>query len=253
MNDQDPLTNGDAALTPALQYALNRLPIGLVTLDGHGRVLGYSGTAAALLGGARLRESVGKSVLAIHSPAAAGKVEWLLRQARHEGASGFASTLVCTPEKVLQLRVIGLDPAGGLEGYCLLVYDVTGVTSLPAAAAERGDEAGRALVKLPVSTAGRIALLDVDRVSVLEALGHCTAVYVDGERHVCNSSLGQLEPRLPGGRFVRVHRSFLVNLARASAVRRRDEQVVIVMEDDLTREIPVSRPHVPRLRQLLGI
>ncbi len=238
---------------PRLQYVLNRLPIGMVMLDSGCRVVAYSKTAASFLGEAKLRESIGKTVQSVHSPESGSKIEWLLRRAREEGSSGFAAMLINIPDKVLQLRVVQLKDAGDVSGYCLMLYDITDLTSLPPDQGRDGDEPGRLLFKLPISTAGRIALMDVEQISVLEAQGHCTEVHTGSDRLVCNMSLSHLEARLPRDRFVRVHRSYIVNLARANAVRRREDHVVIAMEDDPTCEIPVSRQNVAHLRRLLGI
>jgi hypothetical protein len=235
------------------QYILNRLPIGMVLLDGECRVVGYSRMAASVLGEAKLRDSLGKTIQSIHSPQSGSKIDWLLRRAREEGSSGFASMLINVPDTVLQLRMLQLEGARGVSGYCLILYDITELTSHPPQPVGSGDESGRLLFKLPISTAGRIALLDVDQVSALEAQGHSTQVHAGSSRFVCTMSLSHLEARLPRDRFVRVHRSYIVNLARANAVRRRDDQFVISMEDDSECEIPVSRHNVPELRRRLGV
>jgi DNA-binding LytR/AlgR family response regulator len=100
---------------------------------------------------------------------------------------------------------------------------------------------------------GRIALLDIDDVVFLRAEGHYTQACANGEHYFCNMSLSQLESRLPKDRFLRVHRSYIINLAHARAVLRQDEQFVIFMAGKAEEKIPVSRGNVRRLRQLLGV
>lgn len=237
------------------QYILNRLPIGLVMLDRDHRVVSFSGTAAAILDAQRLRESLGKTIQSVHSEHSRSKIDWLLQQSREEGASGYASMLINVPDRVLQLRMIQLQDAYGISGYCLILYDITDLTSHPVEQEPAGGEssAGRRLFKLPVSMHDRIALLDIGEVAFLRAEGHHTQVCAGGKHYFCSLSLSQLESRLPQDRFVRVHRSYIINLAQASAVLRQDEQFVISMAGNTEEKIPVSRINVPHLRQLLGV
>ncbi len=235
-------------------YTLNRLPLGTVTLDAEGRVLSFNGTATSILGEAQLRGAVGKGIYSVHSPDARAKIEWLLRQADADRKTGTASIIIDMPGKVLQLRVTRLMDGSGGHGYCLIFYNIAG---LPAGSGEAkprhsDDVPSQPFFKLPVSMKDRVALLDIDQVAFLRAEGHYSHVHTSTERYFCNLPLAQLEPRLPE-RFVRVHRSYIVNIARASGVSNRDSQLVIATEGEPGHEIPVSRNNVPRLRHLLGV
>lgn len=236
------------------QYILNRLPVGLVMLDGERRVTSYSDTAAGIFGAERMQEAIGKTIQSLHPEHSHSKIEWLLEQASKDDASEFASMLINVPDTILQLRVVQLRSGSRIEGYCLILYDITELTSHPAPTvvdAEGQLSAGRNFFKLPVSMRGKIALLDISGVAFLHADGHHTQVHAEGKSYFCSLSLSQLESRLPQDRFVRVHRSYVVNLAHANAVLRQDDQFVLAMEGNV--EIPVSRTNVPRLRSLLGV
>ena len=208
---------------------------------------------------------LGKTIQSMHPEHAHGKIDWLLAQAAEEKSSDYASMLISVPDTILQLRVVGMYDAEGLAGYNLILYDITGVAAEPAesaAAAEPSPAAAsegtvRCLAKLPVSTQGRIALLDIGQAAYLRADGHYTQIFADGKHHFCNLSLSQLEPRLPEDKFVRVHRSYIVNLDFAKAVERRDDHFVIVIAiagaGAGDQRVPVSRGNLARLRQLLGV
>ncbi len=235
-------------------YMLNRLPVGAVTLDAQGRVVSFNDAAAAILGGDALREAVGKEICSVHSPSAGSKIEWLLRQAGSDGETGDASMIIDMPGKVLQLRVAKLKDGRSGSGYCMIFYDIT---AFMPAAVEASPAAGdtsppKLFFKVPVSIKDRVVLLDVDQVAFLRAEGHYSHVHTAAGRFFCNLPLSQLEPRLPE-RFVRVHRSYIVNIARASGVCNRDKQLVIAIEGEPGHEIPVSRNNAPRLRHLLGV
>lgn len=237
------------------QYVLNRLPIGVVLLDRECRVVSASETARAVFGEARIRDSLGKSIQAMHPPQSRSKLEWLLQESRTEGSSGYASMLVNVPDRVLQLRVVALGDAGGASGYCLLLYDITHLTSRPRDGdpASEDASAGGCLYKLPVSMEGRIALLDIADVTLLRAQGHYTDACAGGKHYFCGLSLTQLESRLHPERFVKVHRSYIVNLAYATAVDRRDDQLVISVAGECAHRIAVSRGKAARVRALLGV
>jgi DNA-binding LytR/AlgR family response regulator len=237
------------------QYILNRLPIGLVTMDCDYRVTSFSETASAILGSERLRENLGKTIQSMHHETSHSKIEWLLQQSRSEKTSGYASMLINVPDMILQLRISQLHDANGISGYCLILYDITELTSPAPLQGQTLEEmaAVRRLLKIPVSMSGRIALLEVEDVTSLRAEGHYTQVSSAGGQYFCNMSLSQLESRLPPEVFQRVHRSYIINIAHATAVVREDEQFVIIMAGNVEGKIPVSRGHLPRLRELLGV
>lgn len=231
------------------QYVLNRLPIGIVILDAEYRVVSYSGSAEAILGKENLRKSLGKSIQSIHPEHSRAKVEWLISQAREDESSEYASMLINVPDTVLQLRVLQLNDADASSGYCLILYDITDLTSLPTDTAS----SGRSLSKIPISTKGRIALIDVEQITLLRANGHYTDVCVKGKHYFCGISLSQLEARLNPDEYIRVHRSFIVNLAHAEGIDRHNDQFFITMNGTCLHEIPVSRGHATRFRELLGV
>ena len=73
------------------------------------------------------------------------------------------------------------------------------------------------------------------------------------DRHYVNFTLDQLERRLDPRRFTRVHRSAIVNLDHAAALRPAFAGTYRLQLDDGARtEIPVSRARARALRQRLG-
>jgi hypothetical protein len=240
---------------PQQQYILNRLPIGLVMLDLECRVRSFSGIAAEVFGDEQIRKSLGMTIRSLHPEQSHSKIEWLLEQSRKEHASDYASMLINVPNRILQLRIIQLSDEKGASGYCLILYDITDLTSLPKIEkiSDSNAPGSRSLLKLPVSILGRIALMDIGNISYLRAEGHYTQVSAEGKLYFCNISLSQLETRLPEGRFLRVHRSYIINLAKASGVLLKDEQFVILICGTDEEKIPVSRAKVAQLRELFGV
>lgn len=250
-NDAD----GDYTVNePNLHYIMNSLPLGMVILDREYRVLSYSGAAAAMLGAERMQQTLGQPIDSLHSAHAAGKIRWLLQQL-DDGKVHYGSMLINVPDTVLQLRVVRLQDADGMCGYCLVIYDITELTSQAPDKTEGADEAPgtRRLLKLPVSAQGHIALLDIERVAFLRAEGHYTQVFAEGKYLFCSMALSQIESRLPADKFFRVHRSYIVNLSHASKITHCDDQYVISVSGGGDEKVPVSRGHVTRLRQIFGV
>lgn len=246
------------ATTVQTHYLLQRLPIGLVWLDADFRVRGYSPEAAALLGGERLQACLGQAIVNFHPEPARSKVQWLLDQAR-QGITQPAM-LINLPDKLLQLRISRV--ADGLPGeaahFALLFYEMASpafdeTSHEPEVLEPAAANPEPVLVKLPVAAQGGIVLMDLSQVAYLRAEGHHTLAWVAGRNHFCSLSLSQLAVRLPDSHFLRVHRSYIVNLAHAGAVTRQDDQYRIVLSGAAEEKIPVSRAHVPVLRRRLGV
>lgn len=69
------------------------------------------------------------------------------------------------------------------------------------------------LVRIFVRRGGRIVTIPVDDVHRFEATGDYVRLYTGERSHVVGVGLGDLEERLDPGRFLRIHRSHIVNLA----------------------------------------
>lgn len=73
--------------------------------------------------------------------------------------------------------------------------------------------------RLVLGTSGADLVLDVDDIDWIEAEDYYAAVHTRGRRHLVRESLASLETRLDRQRFVRVHRSAIVNLSRVVEIR----------------------------------
>jgi two-component system LytT family response regulator len=108
------------------------------------------------------------------------------------------------------------------------------------AAHERALAAARAVRRLVVPTAAGELVLDVDEIDWIEADDYYAAVHARGRRHLLRESLASLAERLAGARFVRAHRSALVNVARVRELRGEPSGETVLVLRDGTR-VPVSR------------
>jgi two-component system, LytTR family, response regulator len=93
--------------------------------------------------------------------------------------------------------------------------------------------------RLVVPTSSGELLLDVAEIDWIEADDYYSAVHVGQRRHLIRESLASLEHRLDGDRFVRTHRSAIVNMDRVCELRMESGEMVLVLEDG--QRVPVSR------------
>jgi two-component system LytT family response regulator len=110
--------------------------------------------------------------------------------------------------------------------------------------------ARRPLQRIAFRDGGTIEVIPVQRIDYIEAQDDYVHVYVKGQRFVKQQTLTELEQLLDPARFVRIHRSYVINLDSLQKVEpyAKDSRVVILREG--TR-VPVSRAGFERLKTIL--
>ena len=82
------------------------------------------------------------------------------------------------------------------------------------------EHAGGADVPTPVSdrlmvkSGGRLVLLPLDELDAVESAGNYVRLHTGNQAHLVRETMANLEGRLPSDRFCRIHRTWIVNLAR---------------------------------------
>jgi two-component system LytT family response regulator len=100
----------------------------------------------------------------------------------------------------------------------------------------------------------RISFLDLDSVTHFIARDKLTYAVVDGRRHCVDQTIAELERRLDPAKFLRVHRSALVNVDCIHEVNSWFAgKVVLSLKDPQRTQIPVARDRVRSLKSRLGI
>jgi two-component system, LytTR family, response regulator len=85
----------------------------------------------------------------------------------------------------------------------------------------------------------------------IEAAGHYVLLHVDAEVHEMRETVARLEARLDAARFVRVHRSAIVNLDRIRELLPSFHGEFVVVLRDGTR-VALSRGYSDRLRAMVA-
>jgi two-component system response regulator LytT len=108
--------------------------------------------------------------------------------------------------------------------------------------------------KLPVVSGGQTVLLDWDEIHFARADGDYSRIHTYDRSYLCTQSLRQLEAGLPDRRFARIHRSYLVNLAKVAAVKRAGpERLRLALDDKDRTELDVARRQTKLVRERLRL
>ena len=106
--------------------------------------------------------------------------------------------------------------------------------------------------QLPVERNGAMQFVDADDIIAIHANAHYTFVFDGRAKLFCPLGIGVVESRLDTRRFVRVHRSHIVNIERVVAMKRTGESGIIEMAAFEPYTVPVSRGRFTSLRSRLA-
>lgn len=117
---------------------------------------------------------------------------------------------------------------------------------LAAAARPAGQFAERIVVK----DGTKVTLIPVAKLDYAEALDDYVSLVSEGKKHLKQQTISGLAMALDPDLFVRIHRSYIVNLERVSRIEPygKDSKVAILNNG---AKLPVSRTGYTRLKQLL--
>jgi len=101
---------------------------------------------------------------------------------------------------------------------------------------------------LPIERDGGIHFLAVDDVVAIHANAHYTYVFNGSDKLFCPLAIGDVESRLDQNRFVRIHRSHIVNIERVVGYKRSGDNEMVEMEASCDYAVPVSRSRVGWLK-----
>jgi two-component system, LytTR family, response regulator len=120
------------------------------------------------------------------------------------------------------------------------------VAALTAAARPKHAPLERVLIR----DGAQVHVIPVDRIDYVEAQDDYVCFKAEGKQHLKDQTLAAVETSLDPNRFVRIHRSYLLNIDRLARVElyAKDSRVAILQDG---RRLPVSRAGYARLSKLL--
>lgn len=115
-----------------------------------------------------------------------------------------------------------------------------------------GSAAGKRPARLGVRVGSKTILLPVDEIDWVEADGDYARIHTGGRAHLVTERMNTLEELLGPERFLRIHRSVIVNLARIRELHRdADGGGAVVLDSDV--RLRVARRRWEELERALGL
>ncbi|TDD37360.1 DNA-binding protein [Saccharopolyspora elongata] len=246
--------DGGAELVAAYNHARSRSTAALAAVDPAGRVVIADDTASVLLGvpgstpapdpAARWNPSLPEFIWA---------ARYAAKQATHNpdwvGSTQIFTHLADEPTPI-SIRPVFLS--GQLVGN-LISFGVSEGEQLPRAEGAR--RPGARPHRIVAMRDNRMVLLRLPEVSFAESKGNDVWLSTDqGRLRAASAGLDKLESELTDAGFLRVHRGYVVNLSRIREVERRFRgELFLVMDDQASPMVPVSRRNAPAVRRALDI
>ncbi|MBI3004298.1 MAG: LytTR family transcriptional regulator DNA-binding domain-containing protein [Ignavibacteriales bacterium] len=96
----------------------------------------------------------------------------------------------------------------------------------------------------------KVHIIPVDKIDYIEAQDDYISLRSDGKNFLKHQTLTELEATLEKSKFIRIHRSFIVNVERLARIEpyAKDSHIVILKDGS---KLPVSRSKFDSLKQLL--
>jgi two-component system, LytTR family, response regulator len=108
----------------------------------------------------------------------------------------------------------------------------------------------RYLDRIPVREGTSVFIIPIPKLDYVEAQDDYVALVCEGKKHLKQQTLASLESALDPSRFLRIHRSYIVNLERVAKVEPYGkDSFVAVLSNGV--QLPVSRAGHARLREFL--
>lgn len=106
------------------------------------------------------------------------------------------------------------------------------------------------LDRIPVRDGTRVFIIPIAKLDYAEAQDDYIALCSEGKKHLKQQTISSLESALDPSRFLRIHRSYIVNLERVARIEPygKDSHVAVLHQGT---QLPVSRAGYARLREFL--
>jgi NO-binding membrane sensor protein with MHYT domain len=101
---------------------------------------------------------------------------------------------------------------------------------------------------LPIERDGGTHFVAVDDVIAVHANAHYTTIFNGSDKLFCPLAIGDVEQRLDKDRFVRIHRSHIVNIERVVGYKRSGDNEMVEMDAGQDYAVPVSRSRIGWLK-----
>ena len=105
--------------------------------------------------------------------------------------------------------------------------------------------------KFLIKSASRVFFVKAEEIDWIEAADYYVCLHVGGQSHLLRETMSEMEAKLAPARFLRIHRSTIVNLSRVRSIQTRagGEYAVVLEDGTLLR---LSRSRKEQVEQILN-
>lgn len=133
----------------------------------------------------------------------------------------------------------------------IVVADMESAESDPVEPENDRPQSGSYPTRLIIKTRGRLAFIDADEIDWIQAMDVYVRLHTGETSHLVRERLKNVEQTLDPRRFLRIHRSTIVNVMRIREVTPHPYGGAMVLLHDGTR-LKVSRTYYARLNPTFG-
>src|SRR5579862_1628399 len=110
---------------------------------------------------------------------------------------------------------------------------------------------GQTLERVVVKDGAKVHIIPIAKLDYVEAQDDYAALHSEQKNYLKQQTIASLETQLDPQRFVRIHRSYIVNLERIARIEpyAKDSRVAVLRDGT---QLPVSRAGYAKLKALLG-
>jgi two-component system LytT family response regulator len=110
---------------------------------------------------------------------------------------------------------------------------------------------GQMLERMVVKDGSKVHIIPVNKLDYVEAQDDYVALHSEKKNYLKQQTIASVEEQLDPKRFVRIHRSYIVNLERIARIEpyTKDSRVAVLQDG---AQLPVSRSGHAKLKALLG-
>jgi two-component system LytT family response regulator len=112
-----------------------------------------------------------------------------------------------------------------------------------------GNGAHKFLTRLAIRDIGRVVFVNVDDIDWIEAADYYVQIHVGAKSYLHRETMQRLEAELDPERFIRIHRSAIVNQTRIRELRNQGRRDMVVVLSD-GAELRVARSHREKLQRM---
>jgi two-component system LytT family response regulator len=138
-----------------------------------------------------------------------------------------------------------------LEAALSLAENRLGENTPPAAVLAATARAPGYLERIVVKDGARVHIIPVSRLDFAEAQDDYISLVSNGKAYLKQQTIASLEESLDPRQFIRIHRSYIVNLDRVAKMEPYTKDTKVAVLND-GKQLPVSRSGYQRLTALLG-